>query len=132
MDPFQDPAFELSVLDEHELGHLEYILNSPSYTRVFKPFLESLQKAYVERMLNPDPATRQKYGGDEYLRCGANNIQRQLEFYEKVIAETQHQRAMSAREALGEVDLYRQAVAEGKVGPSGQIRTPDYADVEEF
>ena len=122
---FVDPVFDISRLDDHELGHLEYVLNSPSYTQVFRPFLQATQKMYMELLMDPRPKVRAKYGGTNYLRCGANNARRILEFFDKILEETRDSRAMFARNALGQQDLYEAAVASGVIRHSGQTLKPE-------
>jgi len=122
----QDELFDVSGLDDHEIGHLEYILNSPSYARVFRPFLERMQMNYTSLALDPRPDVRKRYGGTKYLRAGANNIRNLLEFFDKLVAETQHERAMSIR--MTDEQQYHAAVERGQMGPHAS----DYPSDTEF
>jgi hypothetical protein len=123
-----DPLFDVAALDDYELGHLEYIMNHPSYLRVFRPFLERVEQTYVQLALDPRPDVRRKHGGTKYLRAGANNIRNVLDFFDKIVAETQHQRAMGVQ--LTDQEQYHAAVERGQAGPNALI--PDYAEVQEF
>lgn len=119
-----EKLFDVSELDQSELGHLEYILNSPSFERVFRPYFERIRAQFVAVLLDPRADARAKYG-DEYLRQGANLTTRFLDFFDKIIAETRHERAVSAREEIGQEDLYREAVAAGLIRGSGQTSRDD-------
>lgn len=117
-DQFKSPVFDVSNMDAHELGHLEYVLNSPSWQRVFRPFIERLHQQFIAHWLDP----RGKTIDEQYLKAGANVTRDFLSFFEKVIKETNHERAMQARTALGDEDLYRLAREQGQIGPAGQVR----------
>jgi len=53
---------------------------------------------YTELCLDPNPAVRARYGGTKYLRSAANNMHAIITFFDKIIEETQDQRAIRARD----------------------------------
>ena len=117
-----DPTFDVSQLDTNTLGHLEYILNSPSYQQVMRPFLVNSQKMYETLLLDPRPEVRKKYGGTNYLRCGANNISAFLKFLDTIVLETHHERAMEARAQMTDEEMHDEAVRYGLIKAAGQSK----------
>lgn len=93
-------GFDVSELSEEDLGHFEFMVNGPSWHMVLKPYYEKVEKMYMHLLLEPDPDVRKKYGGDDYLRVGANNIRKTLEFFERILAETNHERVMQIKQQL--------------------------------
>lgn len=94
---FEFKPFDISNLDDHELGHLEYILNSPSWLRVFRPFIERCHNQFITYLLDP---RKDKKVDEKDLIAGARMTRDMLEFFDKVIRETNHERAMQARISL--------------------------------
>jgi hypothetical protein len=90
---FQTPVFDISNLDEHEIGHVEFILASPSWERVFRPFIERCHNQFIDYLLDP---RKDKKVGNEDLIAGARMTRQFLEFFDKVISELQHERAQRA------------------------------------
>lgn len=127
-------VFDKSTLNEYEIGHLEYIVNSPSYETVFKPFIQNCIEMYKKLILEPNPARRQEWGGTTYLRCGANNFTKFLEFLDNILVETQHDRAIQARLEVPDEETYKQAAAMGLLpNPArGEIYKDEYPDDVEF
>lgn len=95
--------FDVAQLDESTLGHFEFVLNSPSWQDVFRPYWENLERMYTELLLDPLPSVRLQHGGDEALRQGANMVRKFLQFCDKIVAETQIERMQRAREEQGKL-----------------------------
>jgi hypothetical protein len=91
-----DSVFDINKLSAEELGHMEYIVNSPSWERVFRPFFIRARDTYTELLLHRDPKVRIAHGGSPSLRAAANNMSLVVTFFDKIIEETQHERAIAA------------------------------------
>ena len=124
--------FDVSNLTDLQLGHIEFILNSPSYGEVFRPFLEGRRQHAVDLLLDRSE-NRKKQFSDDMLGERANSIGDFITFCDKIVAETQVERIHLARMAMTGVDQHTAAVASGAIGHSGVSRLDDgYAADEEF
>lgn len=121
-DTFRN-IFDVSDLDEHEIGHLEFVLNSPSYDRVFKPYLERLRNGLNQRLLDPSSKRKDEYP-DDFLRGCINVVDGQLTFFAKLIAETQVERVNRARGQMTDEDKYTAMRLDGRMRPAGQSAEP--------
>jgi hypothetical protein len=117
---FKD-LFDVSNLTDEELGHLEWVLNSPSYERVFKKYLRNMSETLNLRLKNPSRDRKEQYPSD-FLRGGILMIDGLVEFFSRIVAETQLERIARAKgQGLSQEELYEKLRQEGKVGPAGQI-----------
>lgn len=118
--------FSVSDLTEDQRGHLEFILNSPSYADIFVPYLKNLREIQLRLLLRPDDNRKTTFS-DDYLRGSIYTIDNLLTFFEKLVEETQTNRmAKSIRDLPGEAQ-YAALAARGMVGPHR-----DYAPDQEF
>lgn len=113
-------VFDVSKLTDEELGHLEWVLNSPSYERVFKPYLITMSNTLTHRLKDPSRERKDKYPSD-FLRGGIQMIDGLTTFFQKIVAETQMERvARSQGQGLSTEELYEKLRQEGQSRPAGQ------------
>ena len=93
-DNFKE-VFDISKLDEHTLGCVEYVLNSPAYYEVFEPYLRSIRNTLNQRLLNPSKERKEEHP-DDFLRGGIVAIDGLLMFFSHIIKETQMERISAA------------------------------------
>jgi hypothetical protein len=116
---FKD-LFDVSDLTDEELGHLEWVLNSPSYERVFKKYLMNMSNTLTHRLKNPSRERKDMYPSD-FLRGGILMIDGLVTFFQKIVAETQMERVARAKGVgLSQEELYEKLRQEGKSRPAGQ------------
>jgi hypothetical protein len=125
---FRD-LFDVSNLTDEELGHLEWVLSSSSYEQVFKKYLRSMSETLNLRLKNPSRDRKEQYPSD-FLRGGILMIDGLVEFFSRIVAETQMERIARAQgSGLSQEELYEKLHQEGKVRPAGQITpAPDEYD----
>ena len=108
--------FTLATFDEQKLGEMEWVLNSPAYLHTWKPYmlgiLRSLQKMWKDRTR----ARQEKYP-DEFLAGGTVFGEGLIEFFDKIIEETHHERAMKAMANMSNDDHYETLQQHGGVKP---------------
>lgn len=93
-DNFKD-VFDISKMDEHTLGCVEYVLNSPAYADVFEPYLKSIRNTLNQRLLNPSRERKEEHP-DDFLRGGIVAIDGLLMFFAHIIRETRMERVVSS------------------------------------
>jgi hypothetical protein len=109
-------VFDVSQLEEHELGHLVFVLNSPSYTRVFEPYLIRARDSLNVLLIDPSDERKSKYPCD-YLRGGICAIDGLLALFTKLIDETDIARVGELVSQQTGEDQYKQLRIENHVGP---------------
>jgi len=117
--------FSVSNLTELQRGHLEFILNSPSYSEIFVPYLQYQRDIQMKLLLRPDDARKTTFS-DDYLRGSIHSIDNLLLFFEKLVEETNVQRVSNALQATPSARSYL-----GVSGPHGQS-VRDYDPNQEF
>lgn len=109
-------VFNVSKLTDHELGHLEFILNSPSYVDVFAPYLKNMRNSLNTKLLDPSQTRKEAYN-DDFLRGGILMIDGLLGFFTRLIQETEIERVhRSQTETTGE-DQYQHLRENNVIGP---------------
>jgi hypothetical protein len=122
--------FSVTNLTDHQKGHLEFIMNSPSYADIFKPYLLERRDILLKMLLHP-AETRKDALPDDYLRGAIHTIDNLLSFFDKLIAETQIARMGKSIKDLPSDAQYAALAAKGAVGPHGRpVR--DYDPSTEF
>jgi hypothetical protein len=114
--------FDVSNLTDDELGHLEWVLNSPSYERVFRKYLHDMSETLNKRLKDPSRERKDQYPSD-FLRGGILMIDGLMTFFSQIVAETQMERVARAQGGAGlnQEELYEKLRQEGKVRPAGQV-----------
>lgn len=123
MSDFKE-IFDVTQLEEHELGHLIYVLNSPSYTRVFEPYLVRARDSLNTLLIDPSDVRKSKYPCD-YLRGGICAIDGLLSLFKKLIDETDIARVGELVSQHTFDSRYEQLRETGKVGPLATEYNPD-------
>lgn len=122
-------VFDVAQLEEHELGHLVYVLNSPSYTRVFEPYLTRARDSLNVLLIDPSDERKKKYPCD-YLRGGICAIDGLLALFTKLIDETNIEHVGELISQRTDEDHYTQLRMAGLAGPltqsiEEQVYNPD-------
>lgn len=108
--------FDVSLIDERQLGEMEFVLNSPAYEHTFKKYMEG-----VLRQLNALAKDRSQKRKDEYpddtLFGGIMFGEGLLEFFSRIIQETRMERIHASMQNVSNDDLYDAARRQGRVKP---------------
>ena len=127
--------FTLDSFDEQKIGEMEFILNSPAYNDTWKPYMLGVLAAF-QKMWKDRSRERQDKYPDEYLAGGATFGEGLIEFFDRIITETHHERAMAAMAKMSYDDVYNQKRHQGLVKPIvgiDQSPTPEpYNPAEDF
>ena len=107
--------FDVGKLTDHQLGCIEYVLNSPAYLDVFEPFLISIREAMQSEALDRSAARKEQLS-DDYLAGGIVSVNCLLELFKKIVAETRMER-MIAAQAVSPVTRYDNDQREGRHDP---------------
>lgn len=109
-------VFNVSKLSDHELGHLEFILNSPSYVDVFAPYLKNMRNSLNTKLLDPSEDRKRDYN-DDFLRGGILMIDGLLQFFTKLITETEIERVHRSQTEPTSEDQYQTLREQNNMGP---------------
>ena len=127
--------FTLASFDEQKIGEMEFILNSPAYNDTWKPYMLGVLAAF-QKMWKDRSRERQDKYPDEYLAGGATFGEGLIEFFDRIITETHHERAMASMAKMSFDDIYNQKRRQGLVKPIvgiDQSPTPGpYDPAEDF
>jgi hypothetical protein len=125
-------VFDVAQLEEHELGHLVYVLNSPSYIRVFEPYLVRARDSLNILLIDPSDERKKKYPCD-YLRGGICAIDGLLALFAKLIDETDIERIGELVSQRTDEDRYTQLRMAGLAGPLAQsVKEQEYNPDEDY
>jgi len=81
-------VFDVGSLDDYQLGHLQYVLNSPSYGDVFQPYLQRVRDSLAAKILDPSDK-RKSECPDDFLRGAIITIDGLLNLFSRLINETE-------------------------------------------
>lgn len=129
--------FDVKALDEHTLGCVEYVLNSPAYQDVFEPYLRNIRDSLNQRLLDPSKERKEEHP-DDFLRGGIVALDGFLSFFKKIIAETQFDRISAAMDPPSPERRYFNAQQAGQhkpvLGAAEPLETepPPYDPEEDF
>ena len=115
MSDFRE-VFDPNKLDDHQLGCLEFVLNSPAYLDVFEPYLRSMRDSLNMRLLDRSKARKEDMS-DDFCAGGVVAIDGLLSLFKKIVDETRMQRVDDAMQRLSEAEKYSQAAAAGQHKP---------------
>jgi len=121
-------VFDINKLTDHELGCVEYVLNSPAYQDVFKPYLEAMRDSTSLAMLDRSEARRKEYP-DDFLAGNIVALKGLLELFEHILRETRMERINDSQAALSPVTRYDQEQRSGQHDPVLGANEP-IADLE--
>lgn len=128
-------VFDLRKLTEQELGCVEFVLNSPAYIDVFKPYLENVRDSMQKLWLDRSQERKDNYP-DDFLAGGVAAIDGLLKFFAVVIHETNMDRVHEAMAKMTPDVQYRLRQEKGNVLPVvGVNQSPEpekYNPAEDF
>lgn len=116
-------VFDMIRLTEDELGHIEWVVNSPSYERVFKRYMQTMLHSTQMKLLDPDE-DRKKRMPDDFLRGYASAILGLIKFLDGVRDNTNQARVEEALAATPD-QAYDRLRALGVIRHSGQTPLPE-------
>jgi len=102
--------FSLATFDEQKLGEMEWILNSPAYLHTWKPYMNGILRSF-QKMWKDRSRERQDKYPDEFLAGGTVFGEGLIEFFDKIIEETMHERAMKAMAKVATVPAKNEPMA---------------------
>jgi hypothetical protein len=122
-----DPVFDVRKLDDFQLGHLQFVLNSPSYMDVFLPYLKNIRESFSIKMLDRTQQRKDLYN-DDFLAGGIIVIDGLLTFFNQLLDETDMGRIADSQAITGEqqYELLRQEGIIGSGGAGPQIKETPY------
>ncbi len=134
MVDFKD-IVNVADLDDHEIGHIEYILHSPSYGDHFEPYLRRMRDRLNQLLLDPSDE-REKLYPYKFLVGGIAMLNGLLELFTGLINETRLERMARAVVERTPNQQYQQMREEGLVRHSGTTVQPaevaDYDAAEDY
>ena len=116
-------VFDMIKLSEDELGHLEWVVNSPSYERVFKRYLQTMLHSTQMKLLDPDE-DRKRHMPDDFLRGYASAILGLIKFLDGVRDNTNQARVEQSLQATPD-QAYERLRSLGAIRHSGQALQPE-------
>ncbi len=116
MGDFKETVFDVSKLDDHQLGCLEFVLSSPAYEDVFEPYLKSVRNSMNMRLLDRSKE-RKDDTPDDFLAGGVVVIDGLLTFFKKIIEEVRMERVDAAVNRLTPDQRYEADRRAGKHVP---------------
>jgi hypothetical protein len=119
--------FDPAQLDGQQLGMIEYVLNSNAYTDTFKPYLQSIRETLSQRLLDPSKDRKEEHP-DDFLRGGIVAVDGLLNFFDRIVAETQMDRIARAMGDLTPEQQYQHDREQGKHVPVLGANEPDEAE----
>lgn len=111
-----EEPFSIQSLSEHQLGCVEFVLNSPAYVEVFKPYLEEARNVKAHMMLDRSTARKEQYP-DDYLAGGICTIDDLLVFFGRVLDETRMERVHEAQGTTTPAVEYHRLQQNGGLSP---------------
>jgi len=122
MIDFKD-VLDVSTLDDHEIGHIEFVLNSPAYGDHFEPYLRRMRDRLNKLLLDPSEDRERQYPY-KFLIGGIAMIDGLLELFEKLVSETRTERMMRSQVEQSPNEQYQAMREQGLVRPSGMTVQP--------
>lgn len=121
-------VFDVGKLTEHELGCVEFVLNSPAYLDVFRPFLVSRREQIALAMLDRSKERKEMYP-DDTLAGHVTAIDELLTLFESIVSETRLERMIHSQSPPSAVGRYDNAQRDGLhdpvLGANEPISDPD-------
>lgn len=109
--------FDAGSMDSDKIGHLAYIINSPSWLDFFEPTLREMMTASTAMLIDPSIERKNKRS-DDFLRGQIVVIRNFLEIPHFIIADAR-EREDTARKAAKEQDHYANRATIGAMAPMG-------------
>lgn len=109
--------FDAGSLDSDKVGHLAYIVNSPSWVDFFEPTLREMMASTMAALADPT-IDRKNNRPDDFLRGQIVVIRNFLEIPHYIIADAR-EREDTARAVAKEKNHYAERAATGTMAPMG-------------
>lgn len=122
--------FDLSRLNDDELGQLEFVVNSPAWEGVFKPYLRQMIRSLEMMMKDRSQERKDKYN-DDFLAGQCSALEGFVAFCDGIVQNTNMARMAEAQKMTPEQEYERLRVL-GLVRHSGQAARPEDIPFEEF
>jgi len=126
---------DVSGLEDHQLGQIEFVLNSPAYADHFEPYLQRVRDSLNRMLLDPSQSRKDR-DPDDFLRGGIVMVDGLLTLFKKLIEETRIERMARSQVERTPDQVYQQMREEGRVGHSGTTEQPagpgTYDPAEDF
>jgi hypothetical protein len=122
--------FNISTLDDNQIGHLMWVLNSPSYYDVFNPYLKNIRESANRLLLDRSTDRKNKYP-DDFLAgiiCATDGF---LELFTQLINETNFERIRESQQPKTDEAEYHQKLATGRIKSSG-VNLDEYDPAEDY
>lgn len=120
-------VFDLRKLSDQELGCVEFVLNSPAYMDVFKPYLTGIRDSMNHLWLDRTQKRKDEYP-DDFLAGGIASIDGLLNFFDHIIKETSMDRIHESMSHMSNDDIYTRRQEQGRVQPVVGINQPAEPD----
>lgn len=134
MGPFEfnpENLFDVSRLNEDELGQLEYIVNSPAWEGFFKRYLLGIVTS-LERLMKDRSSARKAQYNDDFLAGQCTAIEGFIAFCDGIVQSTNMARMAEAQRMTPDQE-YDKLRAMGFIKHAGQTtRAEDLVPFEEF
>lgn len=108
--------FNLQALDEHQIGCLEFLVNSPAYQDVVLPYLRAMRDSANQRLLDPSQERKAEYP-DDFLRGNVVALDGLIRFFDRIVAETRFDRIAESQRTLTPAQQYTEGQAAGQHVP---------------
>jgi hypothetical protein len=102
-------------LNDTDLNHLAYLVNSPAYLEFFEPYLQAMERGLLNDLISP-ASERKNEKPDDYLRGGIMVIRAILEAPRWVL-EREAERLRQEAEIKNDVQFYDERAQAGSYGP---------------
>ena len=122
---------DLSKLTDEDLGHLEFVLCSPSYNRVFRPFIDQIRADYLRLLLDPSKE-RQARIPDDYIRGGVAVLATILAMFDDIREGINAERIHNAVTAVRQPDDFERRMSSGLVRPPSLTPPADLTPEEDY
>jgi hypothetical protein len=128
-----DPGnlFDISKLNDDELGQLEYVVNSPAWEGFFKQYVRMVIRSLEHLMKDRSEARKQKYN-DDFLAGQCTALEGFIAFADAIVEATNMTRMAEAQKMTPDQE-YERLRALGFIKQSGQhVDAQDLIPFEEF
>jgi len=113
-----EQLFDVNKMTDRDRGDFEFIVNSPSYLRVFRPYLTKMQHSVQTMMLDRSTARKETYP-DDFLAGQAAALIGFVAFLDGLKNNTNMER-MNKSVQLTTEEMYADLRNRGAISHSGQ------------
>ncbi len=110
---------DMSTLKDEDIGHFEFVVNSPSYQRIVRLYLLTMVRSVERLMKDPSKERKDKYSND-FLAGQAVALEGLVAFLDGLRAQTNMNRMAVAQQAMTPEQEYNRLRELGLVRHTGQ------------